>query len=85
MTDNIGDELANRLRAFNDRLIAGESFERITRTKCCMCNGSGYLWEIWTDPLSYYYNESCQGCGGTGTTEHRERIDPSRVIIKDNL
>ena len=79
------DELDNRLQAFKDRLIVGESFERITRTKCCVCNGSGIFEEMWTDPLGYYYNESCQGCGGTGVTEHRERIDPSRVIIKDNL
>ena len=79
MTDNIGDELANRLKAFNDRLITGESFERITRTKCCVCNGSGYL------SLGDYAIVPCQECGGTGSTERRERIDPSRVIIKDNL
>jgi DnaJ-class molecular chaperone len=69
------NELANRLKAFNDRLIAGESFERITRTKCCLCDGLGV----------YYENEPCPACGGNGATERRERIDPSRVIIKDNL
>jgi len=63
----IGDELANRLRAFKDRLIAGESFERITRTKCCVCNGSGDL------SLGDYAIVRCKKCGGTGT-EHRERI-----------
>ena len=74
---NVGGELVSRLRAFNDRLLTGQSFERITRTKCYRCNGTG------SNGLIGDYESPCRACGGNGSTERRERIDPSRVIIKD--
>lgn len=69
-TVNAGQELASRLMAWNDRLLYGNSFERVTRTRCGECNGTGYG------------NGMCWMCGGVGSLEHRERIDPKRVTIR---
>ena len=82
-TVNVGKELAERLRAFRDRLVSGESFERITRRRCYLCNGSGQTQCFSAAGADDYGMVPCPACGGNGSTEHRERIDLTRVIIKD--
>jgi len=80
-------ELAERLRAINDRWIYGQSFERITRTCCERCNGTGMTYA----PGHPAMMSMCPMCGGNGARERRERIDPmnvtverdGRVVIKD--
>ena len=78
-TVNVGQELVSRPKAWNDRCIYGTSFERVTRTRCQECNGTGYSQTM------------CWRCGGVGSLEHRERIDPrnvtaqkdGKVVVKD--
>lgn len=71
-TVNVGRELVSRLKAWNDRLICGNSLERVTRTRCGECNGTGYGDGV------------CWRCGGVGSLAHRERIDPTRVTIQED-
>ena len=67
---NVGQELVSRLKAWNDRWIYGTSFERVTRTRCQECKGTGYGQAM------------CWRCGGVGSLEHRERIDPRNVTVQ---
>ena len=86
-TVNAGQELADRLRAFNDRLVLGESFERVTRIRCERCNGKGMS----CTPGHPAGLSMCPLCGGNGSRESRKRIDPlnvsfcgdGRVVIRD--
>jgi len=86
-TVNVGSELVSRLRAFTDRLLTGQSFERITRIRCERCNGTGMAYA----PGHPAMMSMCPMCGGNGSRERRERIDPmnvtvvsdGRVVIKD--
>jgi hypothetical protein len=76
-TVSVGREVADRLRAYNDRLLYGQSFERITRIRCERCNGVGV-----TQSLGHPAGTSmCPLCGGNGSRERRERIDPAKVTV----
>jgi hypothetical protein len=79
-TRSIGKELVDRLRAFNDRLIYGESFERVTRVRCERCRGTGMT----DSPGHPAMMSMCPLCGGIGAREQRERIDPMKVVFKEN-
>jgi DnaJ-class molecular chaperone len=68
---NVGQKLASRLKSFNDSLAGGERFERVTVSRCTVCNGVGYG------------KKMCYACGGTGAQTRRELIDPTRVTIND--
>lgn len=70
-TVNVGDKLVSRLLAFTDRLASSERFERVTVSRCTVCNGVGYG------------KGMCYACGGTGAQKRRELIDPTRITIKD--
>jgi RecJ-like exonuclease len=73
-TVSVGQELVSRLKALNDRLALGESFERVTRIRCDACNGAGYV----------YGHGMCPRCGGNGARERRERIDPTNVRFESD-
>jgi DnaJ-class molecular chaperone len=70
-TVGVGQKLVSRLKAFTDSLASGERFERVTVSRCTVCNGVGYG------------KEMCYACGGTGAQTRRELIDPTRITIKD--
>ena len=70
-TVGVGQKLVSRLKAFTDSLAGGERFERVTVSRCTVCNGVGYG------------KEMCYACGGTGAQTRRELIDPTRITIKD--
>jgi hypothetical protein len=76
-TVHVGRELVDRLRAFTDRLISGQSFERVTRIRCERCNGTGAD----RSPGHPAGMSMCPICGGSGSRERRERIDPAKVTV----
>jgi len=86
-TVHVGQELVDRLRAFNDRLIYGESFKIVTRVRCERCDGAGMSHA----PGHPAGSSMCPLCGGNGSREIRKRIDPltvsyygdGRVVIRD--